>query len=558
MPGLQGVGRACVVGQRCLVRTRCYLQALSPTGQLLALLAYCVAARPAILPQPWYLTAIVAGLSAALAYALGAAVGALCRRGAPHGQNRRRRLPGLPRRGPVLLAALLLPTSALATARAQSQLSAMVGVRAPGSRPLLTLLLASGLALSLLVTGRGLRRVIRSLASLAPTGVPFPAARFAAGGLVLALVLVSGDQVIERTALPYVNQLADRTNDGTPAGVHRPRSPLRSGSPASLISWGSLGREGRVFVAGGPDRARIRAVTGAPARSPVRVFTGTGSASGVRQRIRLAVRELERTGAFRCRALAVVGTTGSGWVDPALTDTVEYLYQGDTAEVAVQYSHLPSWLSFLTDRRGAVDVQCRLLSAVRTHISALPPARRPRLLLLGESLGAYAGEAAAGSVATVLHEVDGALFVGSPASAPLSQRLREQVADGAPLPAGVAIADGTRALPARSERVVFVQHDNDPIVRWSPELIWRRPRTPDLPGAQRLDGTWLPVVSFLQDTAAVVRSRDVRAGAGHVYGPELVDALAALGAPAGWGPVRATAVRAAVAADTGATDAAGS
>jgi uncharacterized membrane protein len=39
-----------------------------------------------------------------------------------------------------------------------------------------------------------------------------------------------------------------------------------------------------------------------------------------------------------------VTTTGSGWVDPALVDSFEYLSGGDCATVAIQYSYLPGWL----------------------------------------------------------------------------------------------------------------------------------------------------------------------------------------------------------------------
>ena len=46
-------------------------------------------------------------------------------------------------------------------------------------------------------------------------------------------------------------------------------------------------------------------------------------------------------------------TTGSGWVDPALSDSFEYLTGGDSAIVALQYSYLPSWISYLVDQSKA-------------------------------------------------------------------------------------------------------------------------------------------------------------------------------------------------------------
>ena len=62
------------------------------------------------------------------------------------------------------------------------------------------------------------------------------------------------------------------------------------------------------------------------------------------------MRELERTGGFDRAVLAVIATTGTGWVNPAVPAALEYLYAGDTAVVAMQYSYLPSWIP--TSRTG--------------------------------------------------------------------------------------------------------------------------------------------------------------------------------------------------------------
>ena len=67
-------------------------------------------------------------------------------------------------------------------------------------------------------------------------------------------------------------------------------------------------------------------------------------------RARLAVDDLERSGGFSRSVLVVATTTGSGWIDPASPDTLEYLTGGDTATVTMQYSYLPSWLSYLVDQ----------------------------------------------------------------------------------------------------------------------------------------------------------------------------------------------------------------
>ena len=62
-----------------------------------------------------------------------------------------------------------------------------------------------------------------------------------------------------------------------------------------------------------------------------------------------ARRRCIRVGAFDRSVLVVAVPTGTGWMDPAATDTLEYLHGGDTAIVAVQYSYLSSPLSLLVE-----------------------------------------------------------------------------------------------------------------------------------------------------------------------------------------------------------------
>jgi len=59
---------------------------------------------------------------------------------------------------------------------------------------------------------------------------------------------------------------------------------------------------------------------------------------------------------------------------------------GDTATVAVQYSYLPSWLSYLVDQDRAREAGRELFDAVYDRWSKLPMNRRPTLVVVGESL----------------------------------------------------------------------------------------------------------------------------------------------------------------------------
>src|SRR5690606_22042998 len=127
----------------------------------------------------------------------------------------------------------------------------------------------------------------------------------------------------------------------------RPDSAWRSGSEASLIAWKELGRAGREFIASGPTARDIAAFTGRPAQEPIRVYAGLRAAESPEERARLALQELIRMEAFERSVMVVITPTGTGWIDPAAMDTLEYLHNGDVASVAVQYSYLSSPLSLL-------------------------------------------------------------------------------------------------------------------------------------------------------------------------------------------------------------------
>lgn len=123
---------------------------------------------------------------------------------------------------------------------------------------------------------------------------------------------------------------------------------------------------------------------GAPAKEPIRSYVGLGHEADPRVNARLAVAEMERTGAFTRKIIAVAGTTGTGWINRSTVDSLEYMYNGDTATVAIQYSYLPSWLSFLVDNERCRRAGQALFEAVSARVRKIPEARRPKLVVFGE------------------------------------------------------------------------------------------------------------------------------------------------------------------------------
>jgi uncharacterized membrane protein len=243
-----------------------------------------------------------------------------------------------------------------------------------------------------------------------------------------------------------------------------------------------------------------------------------------------------------------VTTTGTGWVDPAASDSLEYEYNGDTAMVGIQYSYLPSWMSFLVDQVKARDAGRALFDAVYGTWAQRPPDARPRLLVFGESLGTFGGEAAFSGLADIQNRTDGVLWAGPPNFNALTRQVVEGRDEGSPewLPVidqgtTVRFADEAPDLAAPPgtwgrPRVGYLQNASDPIVWWSPRLVLGHPdwlrgeRAPDVSPSM----VWIPFVTFWQVTADLVFATGVPDGHGHRYEADYVDGWAAVTQPPGW------------------------
>ena len=140
-------------------------------------------------------------------------------------------------------------------------------------------------------------------------------------GVVLTVIVVVGviQGFLLEPALAALNSAYSVVNEGTEPGVSQPTQPERSGSPASLVPWSTLGVQGRDFTGLGtnlgPTVEQLSDFSGGAATEPVRVYVGLESADSLEKRVDLAIAELDRTDAWSRSALAVFTTTGTGWVD---------------------------------------------------------------------------------------------------------------------------------------------------------------------------------------------------------------------------------------------------
>jgi len=108
-------------------------------------------------------------------------------------------------------------------------------------------------------------------------------------------------------------------------------------------------------------------------------------------------------------------------------------------------------------------------------------------------------------------------------------------------PAGIP-PDGQ---PWNGTRVLYLMHPSDPVVWWSPDLIFREPDWISQPPGRDVLGAmfWVPFVTFWLVTADLPFAASVPAGHGHVYTTEFADGWNAVLRPAGITPAELATLR---------------
>ncbi|WP_307787071.1 alpha/beta hydrolase [Mycolicibacterium mengxianglii] len=375
--------------------------------------------------------------------------------------------------------------------------------------------------------------------------------------LLVALTIALLNGVVVRFAMSTLNNTFESVNNEESPDNSAPTTALRSGGPDSLVTWSSLGHQGRMFIGSGPTVAQLTEFNGTPAVEPIRAYAGLNSADGIKATAELAAQELQRTGGLNRAVVAVATTTGTGWINQAEADALEYMYNGDTAIVSMQYSFLPSWLSFLVDRENARQAGQALFEAVDELIRVMPEAQRPKLVVFGESLGSFGGEAPFLSLNNIVARTDGALFSGPTFNNTVWAELTRTRDAGSPEWLPIYDAGDNVRFAARPEdlnrpdqpwghpRVVYMQHASDPIAWWNPHLLFaepdwlKEPRGYDVLPSVR----WIPVVTFVQVSADMAVAVDVPDGHGHRYVQNVANAWAAVLQPPGWTPEKTARLR---------------
>lgn len=530
-------------------------------GLLGAEVATWWAISPSLLPRRWWVIAANVAICQAAGHAAGTGIGQLTHRA--RRRIARRLNPATLEKATAVAHTALATTTIVTVTRTVSRHEKEVALAA---RPEPFTLNGSTVGVvvgtlgygALLLVGEGLQNwVDRWNSQLGRWMPPVFSWPLALTGVGLTLYLVTGRVVIRRW-LSQVYAKAEALNKEVMPGATRPREPQRSGSPESAEHWDNLGRQGRSVVAAGPRAREITQVMGDTATEPIRIYIGLAEGRTPEEQIRLVKEEIERTGALERSALAIMTSAGTGWLNDFLTGPFEFLQRGDTALITMQYSFLPSAVSYVADRSTPVASSQLLINTLREMIDDLPGHARPKLYVAGESLGAYGLADSFESLEQLRATVDGAVFTGTPGFTQMHSDTTRRRAQGSP--ARLPVLDGGRhvrfvATSRHLEhdfagqayehewefpRVLFAQHASDPIVWWDWTLFFRCPdwlrepgsRGVSAPPAQELDVfeglRWVPFITGWQVGIDQVNCLDTLPGHGHVYRYDVIDYWAAV------------------------------
>jgi len=518
----------------------------STAGLLVGLLFFAVSLTPSLIPREGVVQGVISGVALAAGYGVGVLLVALWRfLELPMAGERVSRLLGWIGGGLCLLIALGFLWQAT---HWQNSVRTLMGLEeVPGVRPLTVALVAGAVFLVFLLLGKLFRFLFHfvsgKLSNRVPRRISAILGLFAAFWLFWAAL----DGVLLTTLLHRVDGIYQRLDANIVPDMKPPQAADKAGGPQSLLHWNQMGHQGRRYLALGPTAADIAKVTGS-AKDPIRVYAGLNAADSPEERARLALEELKRVGGFERSVLILITPTGTGWVDPGAINSVEYLFAGDIASVAAQYSYLPSPIALMTEDAYGRETAAALFQAIYGYWKALPRQNRPKLYLFGLSLGALNSDRSFDFFDILDDPFHGALWTGPPFRSDTWREVTAHRDAGSPawLPqfrGGAMVRFGNHfggydkgEVPWGRFRIAYLQHGSDPIVFFEPQAAYRRPAWMEKPRARDVspDLEWYPIVTMLQ-LAMDMHAGIAPMGFGHSYAPEdYVDAWFHLTEPEGW------------------------
>ena len=389
---------------------------------------------------------------------------------------------------------------------------------------------ASFVGLGTLVVGEqlaahGLQRLMRAAIRRDPG---------AAGGFVAHAALLGAMGLAGAFALRKITNRLERKDDIIEPAYHAPPSnPHVSAGPASDMPFDSIGKEGRRFVNMTLTHHEITHVMGEPAVDPVRIVCGYESADDLRERAALGIADLEACGGFERSLICVASPTGVGYVNYTIIEALEYLTRGNCATIVPQYALVPSALAMPKTIDGVMLTRY-VLEAIQARLQSIPAERRPRVVLMGESLGANV----ALDVSTVPGPfvgipalehlgVSGGVYFGVPFRTEFWRRWRDNPEAMDPEHELLLVAEPSEApvlAPGEMRHLMVVHHD-DPVNKYAYSMVlqppwWMGPPTTRPPMVPR-ETRWRPITSFVIATVDLMNGMNSKPGTfvrrGHDY-----------------------------------------
>jgi len=525
-----------------------YWKSFSYVGLVFATLFFSASVTPSLLPRTYYVQGLLSGFALAIGYGVGnLAVWIWLYLELPRPNGKAEILS---KRLTTLFAALVFVYFLWSVVDWQNSIRTLMEMQPIKSAyPTRMGLIAVVFGTLLIATARKLRLgcgfISRKLSKFLPKRIAYAVSIFVVGSLAMLLV----NDVFTKSLLTAADSFFLNLDRIVDDGVEQPTEAMVTGSSESLIAWEGIGRLGKTFIVGGPTKQQLSVFLQTEAMQPVRVYVGLRAAKTVQRRAEMALDELKRVGAFDRSQLVVATPTGTGWLDEGAVDTLEYLHAGDTAIVSMQYSYLPSWITILVDPDRSRVAARILFEEIYAYWKTLPKDDRPKLYLQGLSLGSLGSEVSAQLFTIFEDPIQGAVWSGPPfpstsstsATAgrnPDSPAWLPTVREGSIL--RFTNQQNTLDQPGRRWgpiRCVYIQYASDPMVFFSPNLLWHKPewlvgeRGPDVSP----DLKWFPIVTFLQIAFDLPMATSVPVGYGHNYSPaNYIDAWVAVTDPEDW------------------------
>ena len=389
---------------------------------------------------------------------------------------------------------------------------------------------ASFIGLGTLVVGEqvaahGLQRIMRAVIRRDPG---------AAGSFLAHAALLGAMGLAGAFALKKVTDRLEHADDIIePAYPAAPTNPQVSAGPRSEMPFASIGKEGRRFVTMTLTHDEITRVMGEPAVDPVRVVCGYETTDDLRERARLGVADLEACGGFERSLICVASPTGVGYVNYTIIEALEYLSRGNCATIVPQYALVPSALAMPKTGDGVMLTRY-VLEDIQARLASIPVERRPRVVLLGESLGANVALDVstvpgpfAGIPALEHLGVSGGVYFGVPFRTEFWRRWRDNPEAMDPEHEILLVAEPSEAppLPPGHMRHLMVVHHDDPVNKYAYTMVlqppwWMGPPTTRPPMVPR-ETRWRPITSFVIATVDLKNGMNSKPGTfvrrGHDY-----------------------------------------